>query len=177
MKTNLFCISKINYFFSCLCLLIKPIYDILIYIMKKLKTEYLASLLPAKAEAMVMANIHFIKYGIIGVCGLGIDFSIYYFLVEYTPIHYQVANAISVIITLTNNFLWNYYLNFKLEDKFWIRLLRYYLIGGAGLMVSFLGLHVLVEFIHLSEILSKPVVLVFVTLSQYYLNKHITFKE
>lgn len=137
----------------------------------------LSAKMPAKVDILIQKNIHLIKYGIIGVCGLAIDFTVYYILVQYTSVHYQMANVISVVITLTNNFLWNFYLNFKVTDNFWGRLFRYYVIGAAGLALSAAGLYVLVDLMLFSKILSKPIVLLFVTLSQYYLNKKITFKE
>ena len=74
-----------------------------------------------KLRELILKNyfkyIHFIKYAVIGVTGVSIDFLVFYLLTEYAGMYYQYANAISVTCGITNNFIWNAIYNFKVKDK------------------------------------------------------------
>lgn len=135
------------------------------------------AILPSWMGYLIVSNINFIKYIIIGVIGFIVDFGTYYSLLHFTTLHYQLANSIAAILGMTNNFILNYYFNFNVYNKFIPRLLKYYLIGTWGLLMSSACLYCCVDLLHFSKILSKPGVIFVVAVFQFFLNKRITFKN
>ncbi len=91
--------------------------------------------------------------------------------------YYQYANIISVSCGITNNFILNAILNFKVKDKMFIRFLRFYSIGLIGLIISSGLLYFLIDVFRMIEIISKGCTIFVVVILQYNLNKRITFKK
>lgn len=120
--------------------------------------------------------IHFIKYSLIGVTGVTLDITIFYLLYQKLGMYYQVANIISVSCGITNNFLLNSFLNFKMKDKLFKRFIQFYSVGLFGLGISAGLLFLFVEQLHIIEIVAKLMTIAVVTIIQFNLNKRITFK-
>ena len=60
---------------------------------------------------------YFVRYCVIGASGASLDFVIFYILTSKLMLFYQYANIISISAGITNNFLWNAFLNFQTKDK------------------------------------------------------------
>lgn len=58
-----------------------------------------------------------ILYGIIGGISSGLDFLVYFLLVNIVGIHYLIANTCSILIGITTSFTLNRHYNFKVKDK------------------------------------------------------------
>lgn len=121
-------------------------------------------------------NINLIKYGIIGIIGLGVEFFVFYVMLRIVGFHYLIANIFSVVIAITHNFLLNAFFNFKVVNNLFIRFLKYFSFGITGLLISSGILYILVDLLLLNELISKAIVLSFIVLVQYILNKKFTFK-
>ncbi len=121
-------------------------------------------------------NINLIKYGIIGIIGLGVEFFVFYVMLRIVGFHYLIANIFSVVIAITHNFLLNAFFNFKVVNNLFIRFLKYFSFGITGLIISSGILYILVDLLLLNELISKAIVLSFIVLVQYILNKKFTFK-
>lgn len=119
---------------------------------------------------------YFIKYSLIGVTGVTLDITIFFLLHQKLGMYYQVANIISVSCGITNNFLLNSFLNFKMKDKLFKRFIRFYSVGLFGLGISAGLLYIFVEQLHIIEIIAKLMTIAVVTIIQFNLNKRITFK-
>lgn len=119
---------------------------------------------------------HFIKYALIGITGVTLDMILYYVLNTYTDMHYQIANLISVSLGISNNFILNALLNFKVKDRLTMRFIQFYSVGLFGLLISAGLLYWFIEILCLNEMLSKAFTIGIVTLIQFNLNKIITFK-
>lgn len=119
----------------------------------------------------------FIKYCLIGASGVALDFVIFIFLTKFAGIHYQFANMISVSCGITNNFILNAFLNFKVNNKIFLRFIKFYCVGLSGLIISSFLLHIFVELIHLNIIMSKISIMFITTLYQFTMNKRYSFKE
>lgn len=119
----------------------------------------------------------FLKYCVIGCSGALLDFIFFTILTNQFSLHYQFANIISVSFGITNNFLLNAFLNFKVSDNLFKRFLTFYSIGIIGLLISSLILFVLVEKLSCNVLISKFLTIFVVTLVQFSLNKLITFKK
>lgn len=117
-----------------------------------------------------------ILYGIIGCLSAGLDFGLYTAFVEWGGLNYIVANCISVLTGISVSFLLNRQYNFKVTDKPLKRFFIFLSVGLGGLLFSNLILYMCIEYMQISEILSKLLSIVPVVLLQYILNKFITFK-
>lgn len=121
--------------------------------------------------------IHFIKYAVIGVTGVTIDFLVFYLLTEHVGMYYQYANAISVTCGITNNFIWNAIYNFKVKDKILKRFIQFYAVGIFGLLLNALLLFIFIELLDCHVLITKAIVILIVVVIQFFLNTKITFKK
>lgn len=126
---------------------------------------------------MIKRYENFIKYSLIGVTGVALDFSMFAILTKYFNVYYQYANILSVSLGITNNFLLNAYFNFKLTDNLFVRFMKFYSVGLVGLMLSSVCLFVFIEVMLIEGIVAKIVVIGVVAIVQFKLNKIFTFKE
>ena len=165
IKSNCIAIIRIDY------------EDKIIYMSLMIKT-LIAKLKNLLAYKVLMNNKYqlFIRYCIIGVTGVLIDVVIFYILNNKFNIYYQYANIISVSFGITNNFFLNAYLNFKKTDKIFIRFVKFYLIGFFGLLLSAFLLFLFVENLHLNIMHSKMIIIFAVAVTQFFLNKFISFR-
>ena len=120
---------------------------------------------------------HLIKYCLIGVTGVTLDFICFALLVKFTSIHYQLASIISVSAGIINNFIWNVFFNFKTYNHLLLRFLSFYAVGTIGIGITALLLYLLIEQMNFNTIISKLVVIFIVTAVQFSLNKWITFRS
>lgn len=120
---------------------------------------------------------NFVKYGVIGISGVFLDFVVFFLLTNFTPIYYIAVNFVSVSIGIINNFVLNICFNFKTKNKIVNRFLSFYAIGMVGLLISSVLLYLLVEWWNMNKLLSKLLVIVFVVAIQYSLNKKYSFNK
>lgn len=130
----------------------------------------------------VISNIYnkfrnLILYGIIGGISSGLDFLIYYLLINIVGIHYLIANTCSILIGITTSFTLNRYYNFKVKDKTKQRFVIFLCVGLFGLLISTMILYICIQQLKLDELLSKLLSIVFVVVMQFIINKNITFKK
>lgn len=119
---------------------------------------------------------NFIVYGIIGFTGAGLDMILFSLLINKTTIYYIFANCISVSVGITNNFLLNYYFNFKVKNNILKRYLSFYSVGILGLIVSTLLLYISVTLFSIDKLISKFIIILVVVVLQYSLNKKYSFR-
>lgn len=120
---------------------------------------------------------NFIKYCMIGVTGVTLDFIIFFLLYKKLGIHYQFANIISVSCGITNNFLLNAFFNFKVKDRLLFRYLQFYAVGMIGLSLSALILYVFIEKLRFEALTAKIMTIFVVVGIQYTLNKAFSFRK
>lgn len=124
-----------------------------------------------------LRNKQLIKYGLIGCLCVGIDFSVYSFLVQVVHMSYVYANIISVHCGIFASFFLNRYFTFKVKNKTLLRFVSFYIIGLIGLAISSGLLIWLVEKIELNELVSKALTVIAVAFIQFVLNKYISFRH
>ena len=130
-----------------------------------------------KLSGMLYRYRELIVYCMIGCSGASLDFVAYAMLTSWAGVHYQLANFLSVSIGIVNNFFWNYFFNFKTKDHMLIRLGSFYVIGMFGCALSAICLWLFIEKLGLGSLISKLATIFLVTVVQFCLNKHITFKK
>ncbi len=120
---------------------------------------------------------HIIKYGAIGITGASIDYLIFSFLTIKLGLFYQIANAISVSCGISNNYVLNYYFNFKMREGFFKRFVQFYSVGIFGLLLNAILLYVFIDRFVLPVNITKLFVILIVITIQFLLNTNITFKD
>lgn len=118
-----------------------------------------------------------IMYGVIGCSGVALDCLAFFLLTHYLSVHYLLSNAISITIGICNNFYWNATLNFKVKDKLLMRFFSFYCVGLIGMGVSSILLYLFVDVGGVNLIAAKLAIICIVTVSQFLLNKFLTFKK
>jgi len=130
-----------------------------------------------KVKKLILEKKQFILYSIIGFSGAFIDFVVFIVLIKVFSMNAIIANAISISLGITNNFILNSIFNFKVKDKLKQRFIKFYLIGLFGFFISSLIIYILKEVLGVDPIISKLCSIVIVVILQYSLNKRITFKK
>ena len=126
---------------------------------------------------LLLKNKQLIKYGIIGCCCAGLDFVIYWLLVNMVKMPYLYANVISVHCGIFASFFLNRHFTFQVKDKTLLRFFSFYVIGSIGLAISSGLLVLLIEKMEINELASKAFTIIVVALIQFMLNKYISFRH
>lgn len=119
----------------------------------------------------------FIIYSVIGICGVSVDFGIFFVLHNFFNFDAQAANLVSTPIAITNNFIWNVVFNFKTKDKLVQRYLSFFAVGMVGLVITATIIEIFVNRLQVNANIVKLGSIVIVVLVQYNLNRLITFKR
>ena len=119
----------------------------------------------------------FILYCVIGVSGVTLDTLLFYALTKGFGLHYQYAQFFGVSLGITNNFVWNALLNFKVFDRILVRYVQFYLVGLVGMITGMILLFVFIEKLAVPVMLSKVLVVFVVTIIQYSLNTRVALKR
>jgi putative flippase GtrA len=128
-----------------------------------------------KVKEIIKNQRQFLLYGVFGGISAGLDFCVFSFLLSI-GLNYLIANIIGVHFGIFNSFMLNRQFNFKVKDKTARRMFTFYLVGLIGLGLSSILLYLLVETAGWQELYSKLLTIFFVAVTQFYLNKLITFK-
>lgn len=114
---------------------------------------------------------------VIGVSGVTLDLILFMVLYNIFHINEQLATWVSISAAITNNFLLNTFLNFKVKDHLLRRFARFYAVGLCGILLTSLLFLVFVDALDINANIVKIASLVPVLLLQYSLNKRWSFKE
>lgn len=120
--------------------------------------------------------IQLVKYVLIGVLGLVIDFGAYTIL-TYFKVNVEVANIISSTCGIINNFFWNSYINFKVHNRLLLRFISYFLVGQITTVFTTVSLFIFVTKLGFPHLIVKAVATFIATLIQFMINKVITFRK
>lgn len=120
--------------------------------------------------------IQLVKYVLIGILGLVVDFGIYMILTHFN-MNVEVANMISSTCGIINNFLWNSYTNFKVHDRMLLRFISYFLVGQITTVFTTVSLFIFTTKLGMPHLIVKAVATFVATLIQFVINKVITFRK
>lgn len=120
--------------------------------------------------------VQLVKYVLIGVLGLVVDFGIYTILTHF-KMNVEIANIISSTCGIINNFLWNSYTNFKVHDRMILRFISYFIVGQITTVFTTVSLFVFVTKLGYPHLIVKIVATFVATLIQFVINKVVTFRK
>lgn len=120
--------------------------------------------------------VQLVKYVLIGVLGLVVDFGIYTILTHF-KMNVEIANIISSTCGIINNFLWNSYTNFKVHDRMILRFISYFIVGQITTVFTTVSLFIFVTKLCYPHLIVKIVATFVATLIQFVINKVVTFRK
>ena len=123
-----------------------------------------------------MFNIKFLKFGLVGLSGVVVDFFVTWLCKEKLGINKYVANAIGFSLAVINNFLLNRYWTFEdtmqpAAEQF----LKFALIALVGLAINSFLLFVILKFIKINFYVTKLLVIGLVFFWNFFMNYLFTF--
>ncbi len=120
-----------------------------------------------------------VRYGISGVLISLVNLGVYTGLV-CLGLRYEVANIIALVLSrVVVGFALNKYFVFRStrEGSFWREFWGFMATRGLSSLVDYFGVILLVDQIHVNEVLSKGFVMVFVIVLNYFLGKFLVFRK
>jgi dolichol-phosphate mannosyltransferase len=124
-------------------------------------------------------NIRLLKFGVVGISGVGVNMGMLYFLTEYVHIPYLISSIIAIEISIISNFLLNDIWTWKdrVKKKYIYRLIQYHIsVGITAVFVNWLLLLILTELFGLYYLLSNLIGIATGTFANYIINDVWTFK-
>lgn len=112
-------------------------------------------------------------YVLFGIVSTGLEFAVFALLYRFMP--YLWANVIAFHIGILCSFILNRNINFRKEDKTFLRFGLFYLIQIICLLLGSLILYLCVDIGEWNPLTAKALSIVLTALLPYFLNKHITF--
>ena len=120
--------------------------------------------------------IQLVKYVLIGILGLVVDFGVYTILTHF-KMNVEIANIISSTCGIINNFFWNSYANFKVHDRLILRFISYFLVGQITTIFTTISLFIFATKMGFPHLIVKIIATFVTTLIQFIINKIITFRK
>ena len=119
----------------------------------------------------------FVRFGVVGVSGMVVDFSVTWLCKEKFHWNKYVSNSLGFITAATNNYIWNRLWTFESQNDSVAReYLSFLIISVIGLGLNNLIIYLLHERMKLNFYLSKLIAIGIVTLWNFTLNYVITFR-
>jgi len=133
------------------------------------------SLLPRLRQARTGREIvHAIKYGIVGVSNVTIDFTLYALLVSL-GVWYPLAKTLSLIVATANGYTLNRIWTFRAGEHRNIVLTKYVTVQACCLAANLCLLALLIEVVGLGQVTAQAVALPFVALASFLAQRLWTF--
>ena len=121
-------------------------------------------------------DVRFLKFGISGVVGMCIDFSITWLCKEKLGLNKYLSNSLGFCVAVMNNFLLNRYWTFASNNMpFTNQLFKFLLVSIPGLGINNLLLYLLVNNAKKNFYLLKLIVVGLVFFWNFFANSFFTF--
>jgi putative flippase GtrA len=117
-----------------------------------------------------------LKFGVVGMSGMIIDFSFTYLFKEIVKIHKYIANAIGFCMAATWNYVFNRMWTFESQNPHYVNeFMRFFIVSLIGLGINTLILWLLVSKFKLNFYLSKLLAIGVVLIWNFSVNLMVTF--
>ena len=120
--------------------------------------------------------VKFLKFGLVGLSGLFVDFGFTYLFKEKVKIQKYLANAIGFMMAASSNYLFNRIWTFQSSNPdIAVEYSEFIIISIIGLGINTLILWLIVSRYKLNFYLSKVFAIAVVTIWNFLANNYITF--
>jgi dolichol-phosphate mannosyltransferase len=126
-------------------------------------------------------NPRLLKFGVVGLTGIGVNMGSLYLLTEFAKVPYFVGSLVAIELSILSNFWMNLHWTWRDRSEvgtIWTKLWRYHI--GAGI-TAFLGNYLiligLTEWFRINYLISNLIGIGVGTLSNYVINDVWTFKK
>lgn len=121
-------------------------------------------------------DARFFKFGVVGLTGMAIDFSITWFCKEKLRFNKYIANSLGFCCAVINNFILNRYWTFGSNGQsFAGQFTKFVLVSLAGLLINNVLLFYFSKYIKTNFYLIKVIVTGLVFFWNYFINFLFTF--
>ena len=121
--------------------------------------------------------LKFVKFCVVGLSGMLIDFGTTWLLKEKIRINKYIANSTGFILAATSNYIWNRFWTFQSENKQIVtEYASFILISLAGLAINNFIIFLLNDKLKVNFYVSKLFAIGVVTLWNFIMNYLITFR-
>ncbi len=120
--------------------------------------------------------LKFVKFCLVGLSGVIVDFGITFFCKEILKIQKYISNAFGFCIAATSNYILNRIWTFQSDNpNITLEFTRFFFISLIGLGINLLIIWAMVGKLKVNFYLSKLVATIIVTLWNFLINAYYTF--
>lgn len=120
--------------------------------------------------------LKFLKFCVVGLSGMVIDFSTTWLLKEKAKVNKYIANSTGFILAATSNYIWNRLWTFQsANDEIVVEYFSFILISVVGLGINNFVIYLLNDRLKINFYVSKLLAIGVVTIWNFLMNFLITF--
>jgi putative flippase GtrA len=124
-----------------------------------------------------MVILKFLKFCVVGLSGMIIDFGTTWLLKEKARVNKYIANSTGFILAASSNYIWNRIWTFQSKDnRIAVEYLSFIIISVAGLGINNFVIYILNDRLKVNFYLSKLIAIGVVTVWNFGMNFIITFR-
>jgi putative flippase GtrA len=124
-----------------------------------------------------MVILKFLKFCVVGLSGMIIDFGTTWLLKEKVRVNKYIANSTGFILAASSNYIWNRIWTFQSKDnRIGVEYLSFIIISVAGLGINNFVIYILNDRLKVNFYLSKLIAIGVVTIWNFVMNFIITFR-
>ena len=125
---------------------------------------------------MILINV-LLKFSLIGIIGVVINFLITFLLKEYLKVNKYVSNSFGYLIAISFNFLANKFFTFKSDSsEIYNEVIKFIIVTSIGILINHIIVYLLTEKKNMNFYFSKIAAVIVVFIWNFTLHSIFTFK-
>ena len=125
---------------------------------------------------MILINV-LLKFSVIGIIGVVINFLITFLLKEYLKVNKYVSNSFGYLIAISFNFLANKFFTFKSDSsEIYDEVFKFIIVTSIGILINHIVVYLLTEKKNMNFYFSKIAAVIVVFIWNFTLHSIFTFK-
>lgn len=122
--------------------------------------------------------LKFIKFGIVGMSGMIVDFGFTWIFKEKLKVNKYIANSIGFVTAATSNYILNRVWTFKShENNIPLEFFSFFAVSVIGLLINNLIIYLLTEKMHVKFYTAKLIAIGVVVIWNFFANYLVTFRS
>ena len=125
---------------------------------------------------MILINV-LLKFSLIGIIGVVINFLTTFLLKEYLKVNKYVSNSFGYLIAISFNFLANKFFTFKSDNsEIYNEVIKFIIVTSIGILINHIVVYLLTEKKNMNFYFSKIAAVIVVFIWNFTLHSIFTFK-